>query len=315
MTTLTTYEPAPVQIADYQTRAVQRLGEWASSADAAFRVAQRLVETAFVPQQFKNKPMEATAAILAGAEVGLSPMASLRSFDIIQGQAAPRALTLRAIVQSYGHEIVLVESTATRCRMRGKRRGADEWQSVSWTIDRARDLGLVGKDNWKKQPAAMLVARATSEIARLIAADAILGIGYTAEEIADGATGDVTLPAEDGEGSPATPSAGGKRTLSRRRTPEPEPAAEPDLEPTATPITKAQNAKMHALFADLGIADHDAQIAGINRVIGREISSKTELTLEEAAFVIDSLEIRLRQQAEDTTPEPADTLPGIGGEA
>ncbi|NUS58000.1 MAG: hypothetical protein HOV66_24590, partial [Streptomycetaceae bacterium] len=90
-------EPAAYQ-PDYQSRAVQRLGEWAQSADAAFRVAERLVQSAFVPAAFRGKPIEAAAAILAGSEVGLSPMAALRSFDVIQGQAAPRAITLRAVV-------------------------------------------------------------------------------------------------------------------------------------------------------------------------------------------------------------------------
>lgn len=103
-----THDVAVVQQqAHMQTQAVQRLGEWAQSAIAAHEVATSLVETSFVPQQFRGKPHEATAAILAGAEVGLSPMASLRSFDVIQGTAAARALTLRAIVQSQGHEMVL----------------------------------------------------------------------------------------------------------------------------------------------------------------------------------------------------------------
>ena len=176
-------QPAAVESyqPDYQSRAVQRLGEWAQSADAAFRVAERLVQSAFVPVAFRGKPIEAAAAILAGSEVGLSPMAALRSFDVIQGQAAPRAITLRAVVQSFGHEVVVVESTATRCLMRGRRRGSSGWQQSLWTIDRAKDLGLTGKEGWKKQPTAMLVARATSEICRLVAADAILGIGYTTE--------------------------------------------------------------------------------------------------------------------------------------
>ena len=115
--TPTTVEAAPV-FTDNQTRAIANLREWATSADAAYTVAERLVQSSFVPAQFKGKPIEATAAILSGLELGLSPMSSLKAFDVIQGVAAPRAITLRAIVQSYGHEIVLIESTATRCVMK-----------------------------------------------------------------------------------------------------------------------------------------------------------------------------------------------------
>ena len=148
-TDLARYEvtsPAPVALRDYQSDAVRRLGEWAESASAAFQIAERLVQTSFVPAAFRGKPVEAAAAILAGVEVGLQPMAALRSFDVISGQAAARAITLRAIVQSHGHEIEVIESTATRCVMRGRRRGASDWQKVTWTIDRARDLQLTGKD-------------------------------------------------------------------------------------------------------------------------------------------------------------------------
>jgi hypothetical protein len=39
--------------------------------------------------------------------------------------------------------------------------------------------------NYKNNPANMLVARATAEVCRWIAADAIMGMPYAAEEIAD----------------------------------------------------------------------------------------------------------------------------------
>ena len=104
-------------------------------------------------------------------------MAALRAIDVIQGTPALRAVALRALVQRAGHQIWLVESSKTQAIVRGKRRGeGTETQESTWTIERARDLGLSGKDNWKKQPAAMLVARATAECARLIASDVLLGL-------------------------------------------------------------------------------------------------------------------------------------------
>lgn len=171
--------------ADRADAAVARLSAWAQAASATHKMAQTLVETSFVPQAFRGKPVEATAAMLAGAEVGLNPMASLRAFDVIQGTAAPRALTLRAIVQSHGHEMVVAESTHERCVVRGRRKGETDWQESEWDLDRAKRLKLTGKENWQNQPKAMLLARATAECARLVAADAILGIPYAAEELRD----------------------------------------------------------------------------------------------------------------------------------
>lgn len=292
-----TVEPEPTFVPDYQSRAVQRLADWVSSADAAYNVAARLVESSFVPAQFKGKPIEATAAILAGSEVGLSPMAALRSFDIIQGQAAPRAITLRAIVQSFGHEVVLEESTSTRCIMRGKRRGSVEWQRSVWTIDRAKDLGLTSKDGWKKQPTAMLVARATSELCRLVAADAILGIGYTSEELRDGATGEPAAVEEYvAEPAPAQPAT---RRMSRAKPKADEAPAEPEPEPTGEAITERTKRHIFALCNDLGEKDRDKRLAGYARVIGREVDSTNDLTEAEGIDIVFSLEKFKAQRAEE----------------
>lgn len=286
------YEERPTALATSQDVAVHRLGEWAQSADAAYMVAERLSSSAFVPAQFKGKPVELTAAILAGIEVGLSPMAAMRSFDIIQGQAAPRAITLRAVVQSYGHEMVLIESTNSRCRMKGKRRGSDEWQTVTWTMDRAKDLGLTGKDNWKKQPAAMLVARATSELARLIASDAILGIGYSSEEVADGGTFDAQ--AAEVTTTPATPT--GTRKMSRK----PKTANE---DGTPARDVEGQMKAMHAAFNEAGITERQDRLDFAMATVNREIESSNDLTWEERGQVIDALKERIEQPF---PPEPVE---------
>jgi hypothetical protein len=287
-TEIATYAQQSVaqQQATMQTAAVQRLGDWAHSAAAAYEVAVGLVDTSFVPQQFRGKPQEATAAILSGAEVGLSPMASLKSFDIIQGTAAPRALTLRAIVQSQGHEMIVEESTTTRCKMRGKRRGSSEWVKVSWTIDRAKALGLTSKDNWKKQPDAMLVARATGELARLIAADAILGIGYTIEELTDDPSVAGGPAPEMSEPEVPAPTA---RTM--QRAPKDAPADPPQDEPTTETgegMSAEQQKKMFAQFGELGIKERDDYRDYISKVIGIEVESSKDLTKDQAHQVIEA---------------------------
>lgn len=285
------YQPP---VADYQTRAVTRLAEWVQSADAAFNVATRLVESSFVPAQFRGKAIEATAAILAGTEVGLSPMAALRAFDIIQGQAAPKAITLRAIVQSHGHDMVLVESTETRCRMKGRRRGTDDWQMVSWTIDRARNLGLTSKDQWKKQPGTMLVARATGELARLVASDAILGIGYSSEELSDGA-GFADVGDEADMPTP-TPTRRMSRKPAPKETAVDELATEPDPEQDGDGITDTQRRALFAAFTRAGF-DTDARSAEgrearldyLTNILARQVESTNDLTRAEASTALDAL--------------------------
>lgn len=311
MTELAVVEPTNPTSDGYRSTALARLGEWAESARAAHAVATSLCKTSFVPEAFRDKPEETTAAILAGAEVGLTPMAAIKSFDIIQGVAAPRALTLRAIAQSMGHQILIEESTATRCIVRARRRGEMEWQTVTWTMDRAKQLGLAGKPNWRTQPQTMLIARATAEGVRLIAADAILGIGYAAEEIGDGIettappskpkpaskTRRMSLPkpppSEPDAGAeastPSPPEASGLNGENASAGGEENAARQAKTAP-ASPITAPQRAKMHALFRGVGIEDRSERLRISTAIVNREVGSANELTSDEASALIDTLE-------------------------
>lgn len=309
MTAIEQYQQRPTEVAI--PPAAAGLVEWAQQADAAYRLAQKLVGTSFVPSQFKGKADEAAAAMLAGAEVGLSPMSSLRAFDVIQGVAAPRAITLRAIVQSQGHEMVVTEESPSKVVIRGRRRDSDEWQTVEWTIQRATQLGLTSKDQWKKQPQTMLVARATSDMARRLAADSILGIGYSAEE-----TRDDIEPTQKVTRSPASRTV---RRQERPTAPEPEFDAPPVSTPTADsepaqepvkatseraeePITPKQLTALNAaLSSDLGLTEREDKLAYLSGELGREIASSKDVTKREAMSLLDGL---ARDRAADGPPEP-----------
>lgn len=296
---------------------------WAQSAREAASVAVSLAKTPFVPQSLRDRDDSVTignitAAILTGQEVGLQPMAALRALDVIQGTPSFRAITLRALVLSHGHDMWLVESTATRAIVRGKRAGSTEPQESVWTLDRARGLNLLGKDNWKKQPGAMLVARATAECARLVAPDVIMGVPYSSEELEDGALD--AVPTVTGQAAES------KRTARRRATPAPAESTrppveqapaepEPDFEPsgldefapdtTSNPeppqdeqlpiidttegITSAQQKMLHGLLNENEMGDRDTALAWISVEIGRGIDSSKDLTKAEASRVIDAL--------------------------
>lgn len=158
------------------------LEAWARDAIAISNIAANIATTSLAGA-YRGKPDEVTAVILAGHELGIQPMTSLKSIDVIQGQPALRAHAMRGLLQSKGHEIELLEATPAYCKMRGRRKGADQWQEVEWDLDRARQLGLLNKDQWKKQPKTMLINRATGEICRLVASDALHGMPYAAEEL------------------------------------------------------------------------------------------------------------------------------------
>lgn len=280
-------ERTAVALTDSRDQSIARLADWAQAADAAYKVADKLCDTQFVPVAYRKKPYEATAAILAGAEVGLSPMASLRAFDNIQGTPAPKAITLRAIVQAQGHEVRIEESSDARAVVAVRRKGSDEWQRSVWTIDRARKMGLTGKDQWKNQPAAMLIARATSEGCRWIAADAIMGMPYSVEEL------------RDGDGVEEQP----QRMLTVADIVDVAPVSGPPADgPSFVPMGGSEQRRMFALFKDCGFGDKDAQLAFIEQLLNRKIASRTELSADDGDLLIEALEQTRRDQQQG---EPA----------
>jgi len=254
---------------------------WAEQATAAAVYAEAICRTSMVPSAYKGKPEEATAAILAGAELGLSPMASLRAFHNISGTPTPSAMTIRAVVLAAGHEVEIVESTDQRAVVKGRRKGSTEWQTSVWDVARAEQLAQ-WKSNamYRTNRAQMLVARATAEVCRWIASDAIMGMPYAAEEIED---------------QPAlAPSPIGRR-LMMADLDEPPAVEEPNL------VTREQQRHMFALWRDLGYdgdESREMRLAITAKILGLEsLESSNELTFSEAELVIQALRERKEKTA------------------
>lgn len=278
---------------------------WAEEAKAAHALATSICSTSFAGA-YKGKPQDATAAILKGAEIGLTPLASISAIHLIQGTPALSAMALRALVQSQGHHIWIEKSTDKECVAKGRRKDdpADVEHVSRWTIARAERLGLTGKDNWRKQPEAMLIARATSEIARMVAADALLGIGYSVEELTDDEPAPAARTVQRTAVKAAPPHATTSAIAEDVQLPElPAPEAEAvatveaalggEVIDDGTPadvMTQAQRAKLHASYRDAGITDRTKKLNYAIGVIGRDIASSAELTKAEAADVINALE-------------------------
>lgn len=232
------------------------LQQWGRDAELVAAVAANLVKTSFVPESYAGRAIEATAAILTGQEIGLKPMAALRSIDIIKGTPAMRAIAMRALVQSAGHEMWTEESTATRAVVMGQRRGSDKVERSVWDIERARGLSLLGRDNWKMQPIAMLLARATSECARLVGADVLLGIPYSVEEIQDQGVPETAPVGEDAPGK-----APAKRTARRKPLPaKPDEPALPDDVADASPEPPQEPNEIGTLRGN-GVVESSAAVA------------------------------------------------------
>jgi hypothetical protein len=264
------------------TSNLDHLGRWLQQADAIFAIAERICDTSFVPTAYRKKPAEAAAAMLAGAELGFDPMASLRAFDSINGTPAPKAITLRAVVLGKGHEVETVEQSATRAVVRGRRFGKGEWQVSTWDIDRAKRLPQFKTNaNYANNPEAMLVARATAEVCRWVGPDAVMGMPYAAEEIGDF------------DAAPAPPPAVRRLSVADLDAP-------PAVEQAATEmLTDVQRKTMFVLWDKLGYGDdanREVRLQVTAKILGLdELESSSDLTRADADAVIAALRERLRQ--------------------
>jgi hypothetical protein len=165
--------------------------------EPARALAADVCESDFVPKDMRGNPPKVLAAIMYGREIGLEPMNALESITIVQGRPVLAAAAMRALIVAAGHQIRVVSSTDQRCLIRGRRAedrsDPEAWQEFGFTVQEANRAGLTGKDNWRKYPSDMLLARATSRLAKAVFPDAIRGLS-TREEMLDVETGEI-LPA------------------------------------------------------------------------------------------------------------------------
>jgi len=179
----------------------------------------QLVGTGFMPKAVTT-PGQAMAIVLAGRELGLEVMQSLRGIHVIEGRVALSAETQLALMLRAGMKFRWLESTDKQAKLEALRSGMDP-VVVTWTIDQATRAGLAHKDNWKKHPEAMLRARCITAAARMIAAD-ILGNVFDLDEAREVPVDEVVIS----------------------RSPAPQAAAPAAEE--APPATKTESAKRKA---------------------------------------------------------------------
>lgn len=295
-------------------------------ADVA-RLAEMIHGTEFVPASLRSTPKVA-AAILYGRELGLPPMTALGSVNVIQGRASLYSETMRALIQAAGHDLRVTEMSADRCVIKGRRRDDDEWVTATYTMGEAQRSGDAQKNpNYKTRPAEMLLARASSRLAKMHFADVIKGLA-SAEEVIDetgsSAAAPVAQVAIEVEQEPAPrPRTVGRAPRSKPAAVEaPAPVPEPQGAPAARrpplPASRpapapepAQEATLDVLGADaveevkvpskavglvqahwkrLGVDDRAERLWYASVIVGREISSHNELNADELHKLMATLE-------------------------
>jgi hypothetical protein len=159
--------------------------------DSAVKAATMLSKSKIIPYALQGKVEDIFAILCMGQELGLAPMQALNSVNLIQGKTCISPQLMMAMVRSKLPGCVLnikrddANKKATVTAARSKQDLADGlFYESTWDMDRAKAMGLAGKDNYQKQAVTMLVHRACAEACRMVFSDIILGL-YAPEEFQD----------------------------------------------------------------------------------------------------------------------------------
>lgn len=151
-----------------------------------FDTLQRVSMALYKSGYFKDATSEAQVIVkvLAGAELGLPPFASVAGIHIVQGRPVLGANVIATLVKNdprYDYRVKQADDAA--CILTWYENGHPVGEA-GYTMKEAAAAGLTGKDNWKKYPSDMLFARAISRGARRYAPGIFGGAPvYTPDEM------------------------------------------------------------------------------------------------------------------------------------
>lgn len=146
------------------------------------QLAQELAKAGIVPSHLQRKPENILALMYAAQSVDIPLWQAVQGMQVISGKVGISADLCRALILRAGHTFRVEESTETTATVVVIRKGDTFEHRASFTIEDAKRAGLTG-GSWQKYPKAMLIARATTLVARNACADVLAGMAYTPEEL------------------------------------------------------------------------------------------------------------------------------------
>lgn len=159
-----------------------------TNLDEAWRQAEMLGKASLLPDALRQKPHDILVVLMTGAELGLSPMQSIREVYVVKGKGYISALLKVSLVRQSGLCLSwqMIESTDAIATFETQRKGDAKPTRMSFTAEQAKRAELLGRpkrddakgeDNWTKYTALMLRRRCTSQLADEVYPDVLRGTG------------------------------------------------------------------------------------------------------------------------------------------
>ncbi|QFQ97423.1 hypothetical protein F9278_15755 [Streptomyces phaeolivaceus] len=169
-----------------------------ATLDGAVRFAQLLADADLLPRQFIGKPANVLYAVEYGRTLGITPVAAITGIHVIEGKPSASSGLIGGLVRKAGHKLRVKSDGMSWATAQIVRADDPEFTyECTWNLQRAEQAGLLqikdgkpfardrnGKPaTWEKYTAAMLKARAITEVARDACEDVLFGLHYTPEEL------------------------------------------------------------------------------------------------------------------------------------
>lgn len=122
-------------------------------------------------------------AVELGEALGVPTVTAINGIHVMKGKPTASAGLISSLVRRAGHKLRVTgdDKTATATIIRAD--DADFGFEVTWTMQMAKDAGLLANGTWKSYPASMLKSRAITQCARDACQEALNGVQYTPEEM------------------------------------------------------------------------------------------------------------------------------------
>ena len=272
--------------------------------------ADTLAASNLLPPAYQQQPANLFLAAEYADTLGIPRIAAVTGIHVIQGKPSMSADLMAAQVRKAGHKLRVKASDTEAVAQLVRADDPDFTYECRWTLDRAKQAGLLGKrgGNWQAYPAAMLKARAISEVIREGCSEVLYGAVYTPEElgaVVDAEGGVVasesvpvpSAPAPSVDRLPHVPGGASNAVAQHRAT-----------QPASTEVV--EEIKAHA--AELHL-DRDTLEKTLRYVTQDQAGlSLDDLTAEAGDALVTYLRQRVEQARADATNEPVEeVLEGI----
>lgn len=235
------------------------------SLEEMYRFAQYVAKSGLAPKGMEH-PEAILIAIQMGAEIGLTPMASLQNIAVINGRPSVWGDAMLAVCRSQGvfdesvfDEVLDGEGESYGCTCTVRRLPNGKLKSHRFTVADAKKASLWGKSGpWTQYPKRMLQMRARSFCMRDAFADLLRGF-KCAEEMYE------SIPVEHGEPGqlPKSLDELTAKLESPAKPSEPKPAQSIDPDPFRDESPK-QPAKKTKTSQNRGLLEDDPEPSGMS---------------------------------------------------